>query len=83
VARRTSDRFRTPFDVIEVPGTDGFLAEALEFKTLIESREGWNGASADESHDISKILDAILQSARGTDAGSTLRRTKCPKLKRS
>jgi D-xylose 1-dehydrogenase (NADP+, D-xylono-1,5-lactone-forming) len=57
--------FRTPFEVIEVPGTDGFLAETLEFKTLIESKKGWNGATADESVDISKMLDAMLQSARG------------------
>jgi D-xylose 1-dehydrogenase (NADP+, D-xylono-1,5-lactone-forming) len=57
--------FRTPFEVIEVPGTDGFLAETIEFRKFLSGNtNAWHGASPRESFDIAKTLDAIAQSAK-------------------
>jgi D-xylose 1-dehydrogenase (NADP+, D-xylono-1,5-lactone-forming) len=57
--------FRTPYEVIETPGGDGFLAEADSFNSLINEGESvWSGATKDESLDIAATLDAIAQSAR-------------------
>jgi xylose dehydrogenase (NAD/NADP) len=56
---------RTPYEVIETLGTDGFLAEADSFKKLVSEEENcWSGATPDESLDIAATLDAIAQSAR-------------------
>jgi D-xylose 1-dehydrogenase (NADP+, D-xylono-1,5-lactone-forming) len=54
-----------PNEVLEVPATNGFLAEAESFARLL--RQGpayWTGASPDESVDIMLTIEAILQSAR-------------------
>jgi xylose dehydrogenase (NAD/NADP) len=57
--------FRTPYEVIETSGTDGFLAEADSFKRLVtEGSSHWCGTTPDESLDIAATLDAIAQSAR-------------------
>jgi predicted dehydrogenase len=57
--------FRTPYEVIETSGTDGFLAEAESFKRLItEGANYWSGATPEQSLDIAATLDAIAQSAR-------------------
>jgi xylose dehydrogenase (NAD/NADP) len=55
----------SPVEVLEVPATNGFLAEAESFSRLVkEGPSGWNGASPEESIDIALTLEAILRSAR-------------------
>jgi D-xylose 1-dehydrogenase (NADP+, D-xylono-1,5-lactone-forming) len=57
--------FRTPYEVVETSGADGFLAEADSFERLVsEGKSYWSGATPDESLDIAATLDAIAQSAR-------------------
>jgi predicted dehydrogenase len=57
--------FRTPYEIIETRGTDGFLAEADSFEQLVSKGQSfWSGATPDESLDIAATLDAIAQSAR-------------------
>ena len=54
-----------PFETLEVPATNGFLAEAESFARLVRQGPGqWNGVTPDESVDIASTLDALLQSAR-------------------
>lgn len=57
--------FRTPYEIIETPGNDGFLAEAESFrKLLVGNQDDWDGATPQESLDIAATLDAIARSAR-------------------
>jgi predicted dehydrogenase len=52
-------------EIIEVPATNGFLAEAESFAQLV--RQGWQhctGATPAESVDIMLTLDGLLHSAR-------------------
>jgi predicted dehydrogenase len=63
-------RVPLPYDIIEVPGGDGFLAETLSFARLVRSgRAHWTGATEEESLDIMATLEALLRSAR---AGETV-----------
>ncbi len=59
-----------PVETIEVPGGNGFLAEAESFARLVASGPAhWTGVTEDESIDIMLTLEAILRSARsGTPA---------------
>jgi predicted dehydrogenase len=50
------------FETLEVPATNGFLAEAESFARLVRGGE-WNGVTPEESIDIALTLDALLQSA--------------------
>ena len=53
------------FETLEVPTTNGFLAEAESFARLVRhGPEQWNGVTSEESVDIALTLDALLQSAR-------------------
>jgi xylose dehydrogenase (NAD/NADP) len=53
-----------PFETLEVPATNGFLAEAESFARLVRhGPEQWNGVTPEESVDIALTLDALLQSA--------------------
>jgi D-xylose 1-dehydrogenase (NADP+, D-xylono-1,5-lactone-forming) len=53
-----------PFETLEVPATNGFLAEAESFARLVRhGPEQWNGVTPEESVDIAMTLDALLQSA--------------------
>jgi D-xylose 1-dehydrogenase (NADP+, D-xylono-1,5-lactone-forming) len=57
-------RAPTPYETIEVPGGDGFLAEAESFARLVRSGPGhWTGATQEESLDIMATLEALLRSA--------------------
>jgi D-xylose 1-dehydrogenase (NADP+, D-xylono-1,5-lactone-forming) len=52
-------------ETLEVPVTNGFLAEAESFERLV--RQGpahWNGATPEESIDIMLTVEALLESAR-------------------
>jgi len=52
-------------EVLEVPATNGFLAEAESFERLV--RQGpayWTGTTPQESIDIMITVEALLQSAR-------------------
>jgi predicted dehydrogenase len=52
-------------EILEVPTTNGFLGEAESFARLVrQGLDHWNGATPEESLDISLTLDALLQSAR-------------------
>lgn len=52
------------FENLEVPATNGFLAEAESFARLVRhGPEQWNGVTPEESVDIAMTLDALLQSA--------------------
>ncbi len=53
-----------PFETEDLPGGDGFRAEADSFATLVRTGAGWNGASEAESIDIVLALEAIAASAR-------------------
>jgi predicted dehydrogenase len=53
-----------PFETIEVPGGDGFLAEADSFAQLVRGAGAWNGASIAESVDTVLALEAIAASTR-------------------
>ncbi len=53
-----------PFETVEVPAGDGFLAEAESFARMVRQGVGaWNGASAAESLDTVMALQAIATSA--------------------
>jgi predicted dehydrogenase len=52
------------FEILEVPATNGFLAEAESFALLVRNGPGhWHGVTPEESVDIALTLDALLQSA--------------------
>jgi len=52
-------------EILEVPATNGFLAEAESFARLVrEGPEQWTGATPQESVDIMLTLEALLRSAR-------------------
>ena len=54
-----------PFETLEVPGGDGFLAEAESFARMIRHGAAhWNGATEAESVDTALALEAIAASAR-------------------
>jgi len=54
-----------PYEREEVPGGDGFRAEAESFARMVrEGPEHWNGASEAESIDTVLALQAIAASAR-------------------
>ena len=54
-----------PLETLEVPATNGFLAEAESFARLVRhGTEQWNGVTPEESIDIALTLEAVLQSAR-------------------
>ena len=54
-----------PYEREEVPGGDGFRAEAESFARMVrEGPAGWNGASEAESIDTVLALQAIAASAR-------------------
>jgi predicted dehydrogenase len=53
-----------PFETEELPGGDGFRAEAESFATLVRTGAGWNGATEAESVDTVLALEAIAASAR-------------------
>lgn len=54
----------TPFETLEVPATNGFLAEAESFARLVRhGPEQWHGVTPEESVDIALTLDALRQSA--------------------
>jgi predicted dehydrogenase len=54
-----------PYEREEVPGGDGFRAEAESFARMVrEGPAAWNGASAAESVDTVLALQAIAASAR-------------------
>jgi predicted dehydrogenase len=56
--------FRTPYEVVNFPGGDGFRLEAEEFARLAMGNSAkWSGASPQESIDIARILDAISASS--------------------
>jgi predicted dehydrogenase len=52
------------FETEELPGGDGFRAEAESFAMLVRDGAGWNGASEAESVDTMLALEAIAASAR-------------------
>ena len=55
----------TPFETIELPGGDGFLAEAEAFARMVRlGPQHWNGATEAESVDTALALQAIAASAR-------------------
>jgi len=52
-------------ETMEVPTTNGFLAEAESFERLVrQGPEQWTGATPEESLDIMLTLEALLRSAR-------------------
>ena len=54
-----------PFETEDVPGGDGFRAEAESFAAMIRlGKDHWNGASEAESVDTVMALEAIAASAR-------------------
>jgi xylose dehydrogenase (NAD/NADP) len=54
-----------PVERIEVPGGDGFFAEAESFASLVASGPAhWTGVSEEESVDIMLTIEALLRSAR-------------------
>ncbi len=55
--RRGSDRL-APWEVLPVPGLNGFLAEAEAFADLIAGKP-WTGISEAESLDVAVMLDAL------------------------
>ena len=52
------------FETEELPGGDGFLAEADSFAQLVREGTGWNGCTEAESVDTMLALEAIATSAR-------------------
>ena len=54
-----------PFETMELPGGDGFRAEAESFARMVRlGPQHWNGATEAESIDIAVALGAIAASAR-------------------
>lgn len=54
-----------PFDVVELPGGDGFRAEAEAFARMVRlGATQWNGATESESIDTALTLQAIRTSIR-------------------
>ena len=52
-------------EILEVPSTNGFLAEAESFERLVrEGPEHWTGVTPDDSINIMLTLEALLRSAR-------------------
>jgi len=64
----------TPYEILELPGSNGFLAEAESFARLLAGKpDRWTGVTPEESTDIILTLDAIAESARSgisVDVGS-------------
>ena len=55
----------TPYDVITIPGMNGFFAETESFAALVAGEpNGWTGTTAQESIDIALTIDAISESMR-------------------
>jgi D-xylose 1-dehydrogenase (NADP+, D-xylono-1,5-lactone-forming) len=55
----------SPVQTLEVPTTNGFLAQAESFERLVRQGPGhWNGVTPEESIDIMLTVEALLQSAR-------------------
>jgi predicted dehydrogenase len=51
--------------IIDIPAVDAFLAQAEGFSDMIFGAETqWNGATPQESIDIARTIDAILESSR-------------------
>jgi len=58
----------TPFDTLTFPGTNGFFAEAESFAALVAGdKDGWTGATPEESIDIMRMIDAIGESLKSGD----------------
>ncbi len=58
-----------PWETLELPGGDGFRAEAESFARMItQGPAQWNGASEAESVDTAAMLDAIAASAGSNKA---------------
>ncbi|MGX1349635.1 xylose dehydrogenase (NAD/NADP) [Bradyrhizobium elkanii] len=56
--------FRTPYEILNCPGGDGFRLEAEEFAGLaMGNSTSWSGASPQESIDMARVLDAISTSS--------------------
>jgi predicted dehydrogenase len=54
-----------PFEPAQVPDGNGFRLETESFARLVRGeKDGWSGATAQESIDIALTLDAIRESAR-------------------
>jgi hypothetical protein len=54
-----------PFETLEVPGGDGFLAEGVSFARMVrQGAQHWNGASEAESIDTVLAWQALAASAR-------------------
>jgi xylose dehydrogenase (NAD/NADP) len=53
-----------PYETLDLPGGDGFLAEAESFAHLVAGRpERWTGVTPEETTDIMLTLDAMAESA--------------------
>jgi D-xylose 1-dehydrogenase (NADP+, D-xylono-1,5-lactone-forming) len=62
---KRSKEATAPYETIEVPAGNGFLAEAESFADLVAGRpDRWTGAAPEETTDIMLMLDAIAKSAR-------------------
>jgi D-xylose 1-dehydrogenase (NADP+, D-xylono-1,5-lactone-forming) len=62
---KRSPEFDAPYESLELPGGNGFLAEAESFARLVAGQPDlWTGATPEESIDIMLTLDAIAESAR-------------------
>ncbi len=70
--RRGADR-QAPMETIEVPGMNGFRAEAESFADLVHGGE-WNGIPPEESLDVAAMLDA----ARAQVSAAAGRETRAP-----
>jgi xylose dehydrogenase (NAD/NADP) len=58
-----------PFETMDIPGGDGFLAEGEAFARMVRSGpQHWNGVSEAESVDTMHALEAIAASARSGGA---------------
>jgi predicted dehydrogenase len=52
------------FEKIATPALNGFRAEAESFAQLVRGTAQWQGPTPEESIDIARTLEAMLQSAR-------------------
>jgi predicted dehydrogenase len=58
-----------PYETLELPGGNGFLAEAESFAQLVAGRpDQWTGATPEETTDIMLTLDAMAKSVRSGSA---------------
>ncbi|MBL8805634.1 MAG: Gfo/Idh/MocA family oxidoreductase [Rhodospirillales bacterium] len=65
VTIRRGAKVADPVETIELPGGNGFLAEADSFADLVAGAPaGWTGATPAESIDIAMTLEAILAAVR-------------------